>query len=613
MKLKKLVLENFKAYKNAEIDFDNIGLIVGKNDAGKSTILHALNLFFNPKDANRNDLFYKNNTQVAEEIAIECHFDVTSGEIKLGDEDNEILITETNLLNKEKNFVLGYKYTADSLSKSPYISSSYVKCHNYDVSRESWSSSKKYLEQMNQTELNKAIENLKITPPDNADGRENHGKRKAIEKYIVENNQLEKSDIDIELGVKQDKESRLTLVIDKLPKFKLFSNDKANSMEDKENSSVIENLIKVIIKDEILEYLNDIMQSIMAHKIAELSSTYKQFFGFLGDDSFTSHLCSVTNVTTLDEMSKIDFKTNGIKDSNGLNIENRGSGFRRLALLSLHLSAYEEEAYEEEEYKNMIFAIEEPETSQNPHNQRGIIDAVRKLTEKGSQVIITTHSPAMAKEFSGEDVKYTVVENCGAESRPITFDSDEKRFEKIIELLGILPLDTHGKKLIVFVEGIHDQAFLTKVGKDVYNVEDILFVPVGGKSNLSGYIAANIFKSLQLSYGGFIDKLAANDKSCEKMKESLKNLGYENNIIQTKLDDISKYLKDCATKKDLHSKIQGMQITKENLEEEGEIAGWFNKFQQWKNNTSKSENVKTPSNKPNVVRPNSNQEQLALC
>jgi hypothetical protein len=454
---------------------------------------------------------------------------------------------------------------------------------------------------MNQTELNKAIENLKITPPDNADGRENHGKRKAIEKYIVENNQLEKSDIDIELGVKQDKESRLTLVIDKLPKFKLFSNDKANSMEDKENSSVIESAIKGIIKDQMtakLVEINKEMQINMTHKLTELSNTYKQFFGFLGDDSFKLQ----------DGTPKIDFKTSGIIDSKGLNIENRGSGFRRLALLSLHLSAHKDE-----EYKNMIFAIEEPETSQNPHNQRGIIDAVRKLTEKGSQVIITTHSPAMAKEFSGEDVKYTVVENCGTESRPITFDSDEKRFEKIIELLGILPLDTHGKKLIVFVEGIHDQAFLTKVGKDVYNVEDILFVPVGGKSNLSGYIAANIFKSLQLPYGGFIDKLAANDKSCEKMKESLNNLGYENNIIQTKLDDISKYLKDCATKKDLHRKIQGMQITKENLEEEGEIAGWFNKFQQWKNNTSKSENVKTPSNKPNVVRPNSNQEQLALC
>lgn len=60
MRLRTLTLENFKAYKNAKFDFDKICLIVGKNDAGKSTVLHALNLFFNPKEAKKVDLMYKN-------------------------------------------------------------------------------------------------------------------------------------------------------------------------------------------------------------------------------------------------------------------------------------------------------------------------------------------------------------------------------------------------------------------------------------------------------------------------------------------------------------------------------------------------------------------------
>ncbi len=47
--------------------------------------------------------------------------------------------------------------------------------------------------------------------------------------------------------------------------------------------------------------------------------------------------------------------------------------------------------------KAIIFAIEEPETSQNPHNQKGIIEAIHRLIDKGSQVLITTHSPAIAK------------------------------------------------------------------------------------------------------------------------------------------------------------------------------------------------------------------------
>ena len=48
MKLKKLILNNFRGYNHAEIDFDpQMNVIIGKNDVGKSTILEALELFFN--------------------------------------------------------------------------------------------------------------------------------------------------------------------------------------------------------------------------------------------------------------------------------------------------------------------------------------------------------------------------------------------------------------------------------------------------------------------------------------------------------------------------------------------------------------------------------------
>ena len=48
MKLKRLYLENFRIYKNlVSIDFEDITTFIGKNDAGKSTILEALEIFFN--------------------------------------------------------------------------------------------------------------------------------------------------------------------------------------------------------------------------------------------------------------------------------------------------------------------------------------------------------------------------------------------------------------------------------------------------------------------------------------------------------------------------------------------------------------------------------------
>ena len=48
MYLKRFKLKNFRGYKEAvEIDFDDLTAFVGKNDSGKSTILEALDIFFN--------------------------------------------------------------------------------------------------------------------------------------------------------------------------------------------------------------------------------------------------------------------------------------------------------------------------------------------------------------------------------------------------------------------------------------------------------------------------------------------------------------------------------------------------------------------------------------
>lgn len=48
MKIKQVKLENFRAYKNkVSIDVSNLTVFVGKNDVGKSTILEALDIFFN--------------------------------------------------------------------------------------------------------------------------------------------------------------------------------------------------------------------------------------------------------------------------------------------------------------------------------------------------------------------------------------------------------------------------------------------------------------------------------------------------------------------------------------------------------------------------------------
>lgn len=47
MKLVRFQINNFRGYENAELNVGSFSTIVGKNDAGKSALLEALNIFFN--------------------------------------------------------------------------------------------------------------------------------------------------------------------------------------------------------------------------------------------------------------------------------------------------------------------------------------------------------------------------------------------------------------------------------------------------------------------------------------------------------------------------------------------------------------------------------------
>ena len=48
MKLREIVLKNFRGYyRETRIPVDDLTALIGKNDVGKSTILEALDIFFN--------------------------------------------------------------------------------------------------------------------------------------------------------------------------------------------------------------------------------------------------------------------------------------------------------------------------------------------------------------------------------------------------------------------------------------------------------------------------------------------------------------------------------------------------------------------------------------
>ena len=82
MKLKKLILENFRGYTNRTvIDFDDFTALIGRNDAGKSTILEALSIFFEETKPDSGDASVHGNSQ---EVRIGVAFTHLPAELDLG-------------------------------------------------------------------------------------------------------------------------------------------------------------------------------------------------------------------------------------------------------------------------------------------------------------------------------------------------------------------------------------------------------------------------------------------------------------------------------------------------------------------------------------------------
>lgn len=74
MKLEKLILKNFRSYSSiVEIPISNLTTLIGKNDIGKSTILEALEIYFN-NDVVKIDLDDLSKSSTDDEIIISCVF-----------------------------------------------------------------------------------------------------------------------------------------------------------------------------------------------------------------------------------------------------------------------------------------------------------------------------------------------------------------------------------------------------------------------------------------------------------------------------------------------------------------------------------------------------------
>ena len=52
--IEQIFIKNFKAFEKETIPIENHNILIGENDSGKSTILQALDIFFNQEKIDKN-------------------------------------------------------------------------------------------------------------------------------------------------------------------------------------------------------------------------------------------------------------------------------------------------------------------------------------------------------------------------------------------------------------------------------------------------------------------------------------------------------------------------------------------------------------------------------
>ncbi|WP_298768696.1 ATP-binding protein [uncultured Shewanella sp.] len=464
MKISKLELTNFRGYRNVCVEFDeNFNVIIGKNDIGKSTILEALEIFFNNETVKIDIDDHNVHANDEQFMAIQVSFKPENKEYTIDTVPTDL--NKEYLLDSSRN--LSVKKIWDcSKDKLSVASLKTYLLANYPTVFET------PLISMKIADLKKLLTNY----DDKLDINEvKKNKSSSIRQAIYEVEEINKfSEIEIPIDKEDGKKIWESLKLD-LPLFFIFQSDRANKDSDKEVQDPLKAITKTAIS-QLQAELDDVKEQIRAK--AEL-------LGLKTLEKLKEMSPEIADVLS-PEMSNKPWESLfsfSFNCDDGIPINKRGSGVRRLILLNYFRAEAERKNADD---RNVIYAIEEPETSQHPTWQVELFNALVELSEnENTQVLITTHSPSLAGLVNTDKIRF-INKNDGL---PIVQKGTEENLEEISQTLGMLPdvtlsIDNLGVKAILCLEGPTDVEFFSHIGKlfdlDLENDDRILTIFLGG-------------------------------------------------------------------------------------------------------------------------------------
>lgn len=389
MKISQVKITNFRGYKDETIiDFGELTAFVGRNDVGKSTVLEALDVFFNEgkgitkldkEDINKQSFSEGNDT-----ISIAVVFEELPA---------DLVIDSTNPTTLQEEFLLNRQGKLEILKTYPNAGKEKVSVKAYHPSNPNCAE----LLLKKQKELQAIIKKESI-PCD--DEKKNSVMRKAIWTHYSAEIQLSDTEIDV---TKEDAKNIWDHLKNYMPLYSLFQSDRKNSDGDSEIQDPMKLAVQEILKEtSIKKSLNQVAAEV-ASKLKEVAGRTLEKLQEMNPEVANSLNPIIPSAETL-KWSDV-FKNVSIAGDEDIPINKRGSGVKRLILLNF-FRAEAERRKSEKSVPDIIYAIEEPETSQHPDHQKKLIDAFIEMSKgQHTQIILTTHSPAIVKMLAFEHLK----------------------------------------------------------------------------------------------------------------------------------------------------------------------------------------------------------------
>lgn len=553
VKLLSVKIHNFRGYGDAKINIDDqLTTLIGKNDVGKSTIVDALEIFFNNTvvklDTNDLNIHASDNKLVS----ISCEFSHIPKTIII-DSTQQTNLKDEYLLNENGNLEIKKVYDCSKKAPKPQI----YAVTNYPDNPEIAD-----LLYLTHPKLLAALKKLPESIQDSVESRVANAPIRQAIRSAYNLTSFSKKEIDLQ---KVDGKALWDKIEACLPIYALFQSDRPSNDSDAEVQDPMNAAIQ-----ESLSNATEELKAIQERVIQEVTAVADMTISKLKE--MDPEIAKGLNPQYQEDPKWNKLFKFVIADEQGIPLNKRGSGVRRLVLLNF-FRAKVSMSNEKSISNGLIYAVEEPETAQHPDNQRKIMDALLELGKRDKcQILITTHLAETAKMAPKSGVRLITRKN------GVTQVSDNEDALTIAAKEVGLIANTSGVKNVLYVEGPTDVLFFKTVShilnqvdstrySDFTKAKNLLIVPMGG-GNMKQWVNSKYLETLQLPSFYLFDK-----DLDEKHQQEVDELRSDKQCLYASLTDkreIENYIAPVAIKR-YFLKLLGSSFSMPELNSESDV------------------------------------------